>query len=227
MQLAFHEGRYDEAATRAARVETADARAFAARALLAKAVCGEGEPPATLLLRARAMAAEAVALEPGHAEGRLQLAIARSLIARALPARRAMAEGREARALAEAVLRDTPGNAYAHGFLAIWHLEVIRRGGGLGAAWMGADLVEARSHYRLAVAARPGDAAIHWQYARALAAIDPERFSAEIAEALAAARRAPLEGDVETVMAMRADRLASLMEGGSPQRAAAYASARL
>ncbi len=227
MHLAFHEGRYDEAARTATRFKTADARAFAARALLAKAVCGDAPPPEELLAAAREQAEAALALDPRHVEGRLQLAISRSLAARSLPMRRASAEGRAARALAEAVLADMPDNPYAHGFLAVWHLEVIRRGGGLGAALMGADLDAARTHYARATALRPGDAAIHWQYARALAAIDPRRFAADIEAALDAAQRAPTEGRVEEVMAARAGRLAAVFADRNDRAAAALAASLL
>ena len=33
--------------------------------------------------------------------------------------------GDEARDLAEAVLDDEPDNFYAHGFLSVWHVEVV------------------------------------------------------------------------------------------------------
>lgn len=227
LHMAFHEGRYEQAADQATNLETATAQAFAARALLAKAVCGEGEPPMGLLKMARTHAEAAVSMDPAHPEGRLQLAIATSLMARPLPARQAMGEGRNARALAEAVLADDPGNAYAHGFLAVWHLEVYRRGGRIGAALMDADLDHARGHYRRAIEARPGDASIHWQYARALAALNPKRFRDEIETALNAARAAPVEGNVEAVMAGRAERLSEVLATEDRRTVAAFAAAML
>jgi len=216
LSAAFVEGRYDDAARTAAATPTADTHAFAARALLAKAMCGDGQPPADLLSKARAHAEASLSLDPHHIEGRLQLAIARSLIARPLGTRASLdaGHGGAIRDLTRSVLADDPGNAYAHGMMAVWHIEVIRRGGRIGAAIMGADIDTARNHYREAVAAKPDDASIHWQYARALAALNPKRFKADITTALDAARDTTHETALEATMAKRAETLARLMAAG-------------
>ncbi|MEM0985501.1 MAG: hypothetical protein AAGJ32_04580 [Pseudomonadota bacterium] len=214
MQVAFLEGRFEDAASAARSHDTADAKAFAARALLAKAMCGDVSPPDATVLQARSLAEASLALQPDHSEGRLQLAIARALQARSLPLRKAMSAGRDARALAAAVLEDEPDNGYAHGFMAVWHIEVFERGGRVGATMMGARLDDAHEHYRRAAILRPGDASIHWQYARALAALDAKQFEPEIEDALNAALNAPIEDNVERVMAARAVALAEVMSLG-------------
>ena len=89
--------------------------------------------------------------------------------------------------LAEAVLKDDPNNAYAHGFLAVWNIEVVRRGGSVGSAIMGASLKQARKHYSAATRTLPQDAATHWQFARAMAALNARKYRAEIDAALAKA----------------------------------------
>lgn len=211
---AFGDGRFDEAARRAASLSDADAKALAARALLAKGMCGDGQPPVALVDEAETLARAALEIEPGHIEGRLQLAIALSLKLRPLSPREAMraGHGEVARELAEAVLRDDPGNPYAHGLLAVWHVEVVRRGGAIGAAIMGASLREGLGHYQAAARARPDDAAIHWQMARALAALNARKYRGEILGALQAAQVAGRDDALETVMAARAAHLAMAMD---------------
>lgn len=207
---AFSEGRFTDAATLAAAQEgDADALAFAARATLAEAMCGTSEPPAEMLDAAELFARNALAVEPDHIEARLQLAIAMSLRLRPMGLREAMGtgDGGRTRELAEAVIADDPGNSYAHGFLAVWHLEVVRRGGRFGARLMDASLRDGLAHYARAAEAAPGDAALHWQVARALAALNVRRYRAEIDAALTAALAAPIDDRLEAVMADRAARL--------------------
>lgn len=208
-QTAFQDGAYVQAAEIAAQTETADALALAARALLAEAMTGQTEPDLALLQDAESFARRALDLEADHIEGRLQLAIAVSLKLRPMSTREARRTGQAGmpRTLAEAVLKADPDNAYAHGLLAVWHVEVVRRGGPLGAAIMGASLRKARMHYARALETRPGDASIHWQYARALAALNPEKHRGDIDAALAAASEAPLEDFLEAAMAERCTQL--------------------
>ncbi len=211
---AFENGRFEDAAQMASLRADSDSRAFAARALLASAMCGEDQPPQDLITRAETLAREAISGQPDHIEGRLQLAIALSLKARPLSTRdaRKTGYGDTTRDLAQAVLRDDPGNAYAHGLLAVWNVEVVRRGGAFGSAIMGASVSRGLTHYREAITARPGDASIHWQMARALAALDARKYAEDIREALDGARAAPADDVLEQVMAARAVRLSEAMD---------------
>lgn len=205
--LAFSDGRYEEAVSLADADASPDTLAFTARCRLAEAVSApDYAPPLELLSEAEQLARRALATAPDHVEARLQLAIALSLKARPLSARQAMRTGfgEEARQLAESILEDDPGNAYAHGFLAVWHLEVRRRGGALGASIMGASVNRGRQHYRAALASAPGDAAIHWQYARALAALNVKKYRNDIDDALRLAESAPIETRLERLMQSRA-----------------------
>ena len=144
-EKAYLAGEYDVAFADVAADRGADACAFGARMLLAKAMSGDVQPPRSLLSAALAEANNALVVEPQHIEGRLQKAIALSLLVRPMSLREARDSGfgEEARALAEAVLVDDPANAYAHGFLAVWHIEVINRGGFLGAMVLGASMDDA------------------------------------------------------------------------------------
>lgn len=205
--IAFTEGRYAEAVDLAALDASADAQAFAARSLLAEAMSNEQfSPPLATIERAENYARAALATEPTHVEGRLQLAIALSLRARPLSLKEARRSNlaTESRQLVESVLEDDPANPYAHGFMAVWNLEVRRRGGVIGASMLGASIKTARRHYQAAISSRPQDAAIHWQYARALAALDADKYRQEIDMVLQAALDCGTESQLETAMQARA-----------------------
>lgn len=210
---AYMAGHYDAAVADAATDRGADACAFSARSLLAKAVSGDSQPAHGLLQSALDEANAALTVDPGHIEGRLQKAIALSLMARPMSLREARDSGygEQARKLAESVLQDDPQNAYAHGFLAVWNLEVMRRGGVLGAMIMGASHDAAEAHYAAAAAASPGDAALNWQFARALATLNARKYRAEISAALEAALAAPVDDALELAMQDRARTLAGAM----------------
>ena len=222
---AYISGDYQAALAQTADAPDADSRAFAARVLLAEAVSNEGPPPAPLLQRALEEANQALVRQPGHVEGRLQKAIAMSLIIRpmSLGELRRNGWGDEARDLARAVLAEDRGNSYAHGFLAVWNLEVLRRGGTLGAMVKGASLSRARAHYREATDINPEDASIHWQWARALAALNAKKYRREIETALDAALAAPVETDLERVMQARAGTLKQVLETAGAEAAEARA----
>lgn len=226
---AFRAGYYDTAFVEAAREPGADSHAFRARTLLAKAMCGEGEPPRDLIDRALAEANAALIAEPGHGEGRLQKAIALSLIIRPMEINEARKTGygEESKALAEAVLAEEPANFYAHGFLAVWHVEVERRGGMIGAAIMGASLKAARRHYEEAIRLAPEDIGLRWQWARALAALNAKKHLAEIEQALEAAVNTAPASDLDRVMQARAARLLDVVNRNKPREVERVALAML
>lgn len=207
---AFSEGRYVDAVDLATREASADAFAFAARSLLAEAMSDDTyTPPQDTVLTAERFARSAIEISPDHIEGRLQLAIALSLRARPLSLNEARRSnfGEESKALAMSVLRDDPDNPYAHGFMAVWHVEVRRRGGSIGASILGASVKKGRRHYQAAIAERGHDASIHWQYARALAGLNAKKYRGEIDAALSAAETCATESELEALMKSRADTL--------------------
>lgn len=182
---------------------TADQFASEARSLLSWCVadgnCASPDIPKT----AESYARKAVALDPTHIEGRVQLAIALSLQARDLPNDEARKGkyGERMRGYAEAVLDDDPDNEWAHGFLAVWNLEVMRRGGMVGAAVMGASYKNAEKHFKQLNAIAPDNLVLKWQYARALAALNPRKYEDEIVplfrDVASAATNDPLEQAVQ------------------------------
>lgn len=219
---AFDEGRYEDAAAIAETQSTPDALAFAARSLLAEAMSSpDYTPPLSLLDAAEIKARDAIAIDPEHIEARLQLAIALSLKARPLSNREGMRTGygKDAKNLADGVLEDDPDNSYVHGFLAVWHLEVRRRGGSIGASVMGASVRKGREHYQRAIEIEPGDASLHWQYARALAALNSKKYKTEILDALNTAIDCETDSTLEDVMKNRARILLNALETDSRKTA--------
>jgi len=186
-QAAYEVGEYDRALLLALEEDTEDSLAFAARVVLAE---GIGDEPIDMsnvrLDHAQQLAERAMSLDLRHDEARLQQAIVLSLRARAMGTRPAyrVRLGRRARALGEAVAEESPDNVYAHGFLAVWHVEVIRRGGRIGALVLRASMAEARMHYAKATELAPSAAALHWQWARALSAMNPSKYANDIDAAL-------------------------------------------
>jgi cytochrome c-type biogenesis protein CcmH/NrfG len=178
---------------------------------------GNSDPDPGLVERAVRDAEAALKIDPGHEEGRLQLAIALSLKSRAMDAMAAWSAGygEKGKKLAEDVLKSDPRNFYAHGFLAVWNVEVERRGGGMGAWMMGASLDAARRHYDSARALAPDDVGVHWQYARALAALDLNRHWSEVRTALERAVAAAAADHVEQVMQTRSEQLLAALDTGN------------
>jgi len=215
---AFRAGQYDLALTEAAGERSADAYALRARAILAKVMCAGREPDLSKLNEALSAAEAALKLDAGHGEGRLQKAIALSLLTRPMSLSEANESGYgpKARALAEAVLEDNPADHYALGFLAVWHVEVHRRGGNLGAAVMGASLKTARKNYAEAVRLAPEDAGLRWQWARALAALDAQKYRAEIEAELEAAIAIDPATELDRVMQARAEVLLDILGSKKP-----------
>jgi hypothetical protein len=211
----FANGAFLEAADLAEQAAGADDMAFAARALLAECMTADDGPDPDLVSRAARDAEAALKIDPRHDEARLQLAIALSLKTRSMDVMDAWKAGygEKGKKLARDVLTADPDNYYAHGFLAVWNLEVRRRGGTVGAGIMGASLAEARRHYEEAARLAPDDIGVRWAYGRALAALDPRKYGDEAAEALAAAQAAPPSDRVGEVMRARAAALAEALKG--------------
>lgn len=224
--IAFSEGRYTDAIALAQTEISADALGFSARSFLAEAMSvSDFDPPLENIKSAEALARKALEIDPTHIEGRLQLAIALSLRARPLTNREALRAGHgdEAKALVDSVLTDDPQNLYANGFLAVWHIEVRRRGGAIGASFMGASVKKGRDHYAAAIAVDAGDASTHWQYARALCALNAKKYRAEIEQALKAAIASPIETELERIMQSRAQALYDVLKSKPRQSAEAHA----
>jgi hypothetical protein len=97
----------------------------------------------------------------------------------------------------------------------------------LGAMILGASMDDAEAHYAAATAASPGDASLHWQFGRALAALNARKYRREIAVSLDAALAAPIDSDLERVMQDRARTLSTAMASAKTRDVEALARSML
>ncbi len=203
---AFLAGQFMEAARKAEASGGADNLAKAARCILADGMV-RGTTTAQQLDEAEKLARAALAAEPRHIEGRLQLAITLSMKTRNMSTREAMDSGygSDAVDLVKSVLEDDPTNSYAHGFMAVWNVEVVRRGGSIGSAIMGASMDNAREHYAAAIQTYPVDPSVHWQYARALAALNARKYGDNVEILLERAITGEANGALAKAMQARAN----------------------
>ena len=210
----YARGNYMAAAAAAEAAGDPDDLAFAARALLAHCFTESANPDPAIVDRASKNAEAAIEINPNHDEGRLQLAIALALKSRAMDPIDAWdtGYGEQGRKLALDVLKSNPDNYYAHGFLAVWNVEVRRRGGSIGAAFMGASVREARKQYEKAARLAPDNVGIHWSYARALVALSAKEYAGEANRVLSAAMSASADDHVEHVMQERARLLSETLK---------------
>ena len=216
---AFYAGQYDLIVARCGRLGLAPSDTLVAQALLSQQMCSDGQPELAVVQQALLFSEQALVADEGYQGARLQKAVALSLLARQMPSRQARGLVAEARELTELILAEKPDDVHANAFLAVWHVEVRRRGGRLGALLMGASVKDAQSHYQRAIAGDPDDASVHWQYARALALLDAEKYEDDILSALEAALICHVDMEIEAVMRTRAESLLLRMKTGDYQSA--------
>lgn len=182
-------GRYLAAADTAERDSlSSESLAFAARSLLAACITGNDDTEiAALLDRAEHSAREALDLDSGAVDARLQLAVVYGFRGRraSLAAAVARAYAPRGRRLIEQVLALAPDSAQAHALLGAWHLEVLRRGGRAGALAYGARLSDGRAAFERALELAPDEPMIPLHYAIALIELDPSHSSGRAGELLA------------------------------------------
>lgn len=210
----FTHGHYAWAAdVAAAQDDDPDTLVLAARAVAAEALLsGRTDPDAGH--RVRALAEAALALDPDHVDAQLQLAVGLWLEGRETSAWRSFwldlpGQGREA---LTRVLRQSPNHAWAHALMGAWHLEVLRRGGERGARHYGADLHAGVASFYRAMRLDPDNAAISLQCAVSLLALDAETYRAHAEAALALALDADADDAFEAALIRRAERLAALLD---------------
>ncbi len=179
----------------------ADHLAFAARALLSKAMVEPGHPDRlTLVETAETLAGQALDLDGTHLEGHLQRAIALGLQGRMMDPIAAHGQGLafEARAHIDRALALRADNPYALAVAGAWHLEVVGLAGpGLGAFIYGADPSEGMARFERALAVAPRPLLFQVQYALALLAAGLEGTVGTAAQALHGVLAQPAENALE------------------------------
>lgn len=193
-------GEFVAAADLADTQPSAASRAFASRALVA--ACAEARSDAAiaaLLTRAESSAREALALDARSVDARLQLALVYGMEGRRASLAQAFA-GRYAsrgKHLIDQALELEPSNAHAHAMLGAWNLEVVRRGGHIGALMYNARADAGVAEFQRAQQLAPDDMLIPLHFAIALLALDPNAYGARagrlLRDVLAATPRDALE----------------------------------
>jgi hypothetical protein len=221
-------GDFHAAADAGDRQGDAAGKIFAARALLALAVSDfRGAETGSWLDRAQRCAEHALAAAPDSAPARLQLAMTLGMKGRRASVKEAIKANyaRRGRAMIDQALKLTPLDPWAHALLGGWNLEIVRRGGAVGAVFMGASARNGIRAFDRARILAPDDPAIALHYALALLAIDPERYSARAGDLLAVAANAAPRDAFETNVRDAARRLAAVLSAKGPMAAAETAAA--
>ncbi len=227
-QLAYDEGRWEDAARQAVLTGDAEGYAFAAGALLAQLMTEPtGAGREALADRAFDLAEQANELDETHVDARLRLAASMgyrgrymnsmSVFIRRMPQR--------SRVLLESAVTDAPGNAWAVGMLGAWHLEVARRGGSRGLDVLGASVEAGIGYYSNAIAMDPLNPAPRFFLAIGLLALDePAYYEMAVEQTRAALALTPRDA-FEMGILEEAQRLNELIE--DRQAATAWADQRL
>jgi hypothetical protein len=222
---AFQSGRWQEAANLAITNLTPDTQAFAARALLAGALLSaQGSARMAAIVQAKRYAEDALSSAPRHIEGRLQLATAIGLQARAASPTSAFTRGwpQRVKRLLDSVIRDAPREAWAHALLGGWHLEGLRSGGA-ARAMLGCDLNQGRSAFARAMRLNPQEASTPFYFAASLLALAPAANAQEAQTLLARASTCPDRDAFQSAVKGRATTLAQALERDGAARAARLA----
>jgi tetratricopeptide (TPR) repeat protein len=222
----YNAGRWQEAAAQAGANTDPDNQAFAARCLLAGVLLNTTVGGRTTsIARARQYAESALAKNPHHVEGRLQLATALGLQARAGSPARAYARGlpQKVRRLLDSVLRDAPGEAWAYALLGGWHLEGLRIGGTAASAMLGSDLTQGKTAFARAMRLDPDQAAPPFYFAASLLALNPSANAAEARALLSRSQACPPHDAFQAAVKARATILLQALDTAGPARAASLA----
>lgn len=225
----FAIGDYLAAADIADDRATADNLAFAARALLAACVTsGDAETRERLLDRAEQTARQALALDDGSVEARLNLALVYGMRSKQMGVGEAFAHryAPRGRTLITEALALAPHDARAHALLGAWHLEVLRRGGRAGAIIYGARFEVGVAAFERARALSPDDPMIALHFGVALLQLDANRHAAAAETQLRAAAALPATDAFSAFAATAANDILAVLRAAGPEAAAAHALAR-
>jgi hypothetical protein len=222
----YNAGMWQEAAIQAGANSDPDNQAFAARCLLAGVLLNTSiGGRTTSIARARQFAESALAKSPRHVEGRLQLATALGLQARTGSPTRAFARGlpQRVRRLLDSVVRDAPGEAWAHALLGGWHLEGLRIGGTAARAMLGCDLAQGKAAFARSMRLNPNEASTPFYFAASLLALSPLANATDARALLLRAQTCPQRDAFQGAVKARATTLLQTLDTAGPARAASLA----
>jgi hypothetical protein len=222
----YNAGMWQDAAIQAAANADPDNQAFAARCLLAGVLLNTTvDGRNTSIARARQFAESALAKNPRHVEGRLQLATALGLQARTGSPTRAFARGlpQRVRRLLDSVVRDSPSEAWAYALLGGWHLEGLRIGGTAARAMLGCDLGQGKTAFSRSIRLNPSEASTPFYFAASLLALSPIANATEARALLVRAQTCPQRDAFQGAVKARATTLLQTLDTAGPARAASLA----
>jgi|GEM_PF-1081017 len=213
----YNSGEFLAAANLASVASTPEDLTFVSRALLAAcAVARARSDIDATLIRAAQNAQSALVLDPHSVEAHIDLALAYGMMGKRANLGEALRRdyaGRGRRLIDEALALE-PNNARAHALLGAWHFEVLRRGGGIGAAAYGARLSLGLAEFRRGQALAPKDPLIPLQFAVALLQRDPIANAVLAQNLLARALGAPAGDALEAAAQDTARRLMRALAAG-------------
>lgn len=235
-RIAFSDGNFAIAANTAESEGSPVALAFAARAHVADAITRAEGICLDCLLRAEAVAQQAVAAgtsmtghkcfdtrdftatRPSLAEAYVQLAIAIGFRGRLVSTLEAQSEGlaEKGRAAIYRALELDPLNIWARASLGGWHLEVVHRAGPILASVLyGANEEQGLLNFRRALTADPNSLLLHYHYALSILALDAKRFRDEALATLEAGSKDTRTDALLAFTHKRADKLNETLKTGS------------
>ncbi len=168
----YRTGDFSETEAHASAIATADSFALAARAANVRALYLV--PPmerAATLKRAQKYAESALALNPAHVDGALQLVIALGHQARSMGLAEAHFDGiaEASKSQLDRIATGARANPYYHAVLGAWHGELVVRAGPTAALlFYGARWEHAAGHFETALALAPDSVIIGCEFAKML-----------------------------------------------------------
>lgn len=210
----YVDGKYAEAQKAGEASGTAPALALAARAALADATLRDA-PCMACLKRAEADARAAIAADPALSDPQVWLAASLGYQARIVGVLQARWHDlpEQAKLALDAAVQDDPKNPFAVSALGGWNIEVVRGGGAyLAQMLFGATEADGLALFDRAVKLAPGNVAVRYQIALALAGYNLDRYRARVADELEAAIRATPQTAYEKSIQGRAIELSALLK---------------
>lgn len=220
----FVEGEFLAAADLAARLDTVEGLALAARATLAHMdFTAAPDERGTAAKLAEHFAREALAKDSNHVEALLHLSIAIGQKARERGAVVAHFQGlaREGRAYLDRAVALEPDNSWAYGMLGAWHMEIVRHAGnGLAELVYEADADEGIALFEKAFSLDPDNLLLNEEFAIALLTLDAENHVQRAVEHLRKALELAPRHRLEELAQARARAALAAVESGDPREVA-------
>lgn len=222
----YQSGQWQRASDLAAAIPDASNQAFAARALLAKALLTpQLANRANVVASAKRLADAALVLDSGHIEGQLQLATALGLQARAASPARAFALGlpQRVKRILDNVVRAAPRQAWGYALLGGWHLEGLRIGGAAARTMLRVDLEQGKAAFARAMQLDPDEASTPFYFAASYLALNPLANAAFARALLVRAQDCPPRDAFQAAVKARASALIQSIDASGANVAARLA----